>query len=173
MNDAEEESFVLILPTALLAAPIRDEAIALDALNSSGVISIIYQLPPGETLDSGSVLDTSAEFTLSGAGASGVTVNGKPTLVNGVYEYTFTGNFTPGPITLNFVADSFADSGGATNEASTESFDVYKVMANLAVPLDTSGVDVATLNERGYIDITFNVLDGRTVNTATILDAPS
>jgi hypothetical protein len=81
-------------------------------------------------LNLSTITDAGAEFALSGAAASGVTVNGAGTLVSGTtYRYSFTGSFTTGSVAVNFGAGSFADAAGNLNAALSQSFAVTAVAA--------------------------------------------
>ena len=88
-------------------------------------IDVTFTSPTGQGIDLNSVLDAGPEFTLSGAGAGSVVVNGSPTWLGGnTFRYSFTGMFANGPVNLNFIAGSFTDVKGVANQAATESFNV-------------------------------------------------
>ena len=88
-------------------------------------IDVTFTSPTGQGIDLNSVLDTGPEFTLSGAGAGSVVVNGSPTWLGGnSFRYSFTGAFANGPVNLNFIAGSFTDDKGVSNQAATGSFNV-------------------------------------------------
>jgi parallel beta-helix repeat protein len=93
-------------------------------LNTRGYIDIVYTANSGSAIDAASIRDQAPEFTLSGPGA-GVDVGGAGYLLsNGAYRYYFTGTFKPGAVNVNFVPNSFNDSAGNMNVASTSTFTV-------------------------------------------------
>ena len=171
-NIAETETFQLTMPSAVLAGPEDDKSISVTDLNANKFITVRFSTPDGTTLDA-STIDGN-EITLSGPGVSGLTV-GSPTAVSGTtntYQYTVSGgDFRPGEVTVNFAAGSFKDSGGSTNTASSQSFIVYGTTAVLANPIGDTQIDVAALNSRGYLDVTFVPAKSATIDAASITDA--
>ncbi len=114
-------------PVADLSDPANGGSILFSTLNSRKYIDITFS-DTGSGLNTSTITDSDAEFTLSGSAASGVTINGSPTLVDGTtYRYTFTGNFGAGPVSVNFTAGSFADNAGNLNAASDQTFTVDSV----------------------------------------------
>ena len=108
---------------------------------------------------------------------AGVTVNGTPTdLGGGTYRYTFSGAFTDGNVTVNFIAGSFADLAPVPNlsVAETENFTVTPTpemippTADLASPTDGSSILVGDINSQGYIDVTFTDTGGSGLDLTTI-----
>ncbi|MCA9172661.1 MAG: hypothetical protein KDB23_33580, partial [Planctomycetales bacterium] len=88
-----------------------------------GYIDVTFSDKTGNGLATSSITDAGAEFTLSGSAASGVTISSTPTLVSGTtYRYTFSGNFSPGTVTVSYVAGSWEDTTGVLNLAETETF---------------------------------------------------
>ena len=130
-NAADSESFTVqtpvtdfTLPTANLANPTNGSRSATAALNHRGYIDVTF-IDNGSGIHHTTVTDPGAEIILSGAAASGVTLDGAPSLVFGTtstYRYSFTGAFTAGTVGVEFVADSFADRAGNRNAVETESF---------------------------------------------------
>ena len=93
------------------------------------------------------------------------------------YRYTFNGFFNDGTVSVDFIAGSFADLAGNTNAADAESFTVQTAVtdftlptANLAGPANGGGIAPATLNHRGYIDVTF-IDNGSGLHHTTVTDA--
>lgn len=110
-------------PTGHLGDPLSGASISAAALNSRKYIDITYDAP--NLLDAATVLDSAPEFTLAGAAAAGVVVNGAPVAVSSAtYRYSFTGSFLPGTVSVSFVAGSVADKLGYTSPADTKSFTV-------------------------------------------------
>lgn len=110
-------------PTAALADPQPGATVYDSTLNARGYLDVSFSDATGSGPDPATILDAQPEFTLSGSGAAGVSVNGAPTLVLGTtstYRYQFTGAFTTGAVSLSFPAGSFADNVGNLNQASTQ-----------------------------------------------------
>ncbi|MCY2927879.1 MAG: Ig-like domain-containing protein [Planctomycetota bacterium] len=101
-------------------------------------------------------------------------VNGAQTLVGGTtYRYSFTGAFADGAVTVNFPAGSVADGQGNLLAGSSQGFTVADVIAptaTLAAPVDGANIGDATLNARGYIDVTFADGGSSGLNLSTITD---
>jgi hypothetical protein len=113
-------------PTALLAGLAPGATVKDWQLNARGYLDITFS-DLGAGINKETILDSQAEFVLSGAGAAGVSVNGEATLVDGTantYRYTFTGAFSDGPVSVEFAAGAFGDNVGHSNQAATESFTV-------------------------------------------------
>ncbi|MEI7837770.1 MAG: Ig-like domain-containing protein, partial [Planctomycetota bacterium] len=92
-------------PTVALADPTDGATISDTTLNARGYIDVTFGDTGGSGLNVSTITDAGAEFTLGGVAASGVAVNGAATLVSGTtYRYTFTGAFTDGAVTVDFVA---------------------------------------------------------------------
>ena len=70
-------------PTAALAAPANGANIGDKTLNPRGYIDVTFADTGSSALNLSTITDAGAEFTLGGPAASGVTVNGAPTLVAG------------------------------------------------------------------------------------------
>src|SRR5690606_27317236 len=106
-------------PTASLADPAANTSIQVDTINSRGYLDVTFS-DTGSGIDPTSILDSGAEFALSGAAATNVVVSGEPTLVSGTtYRYTFTGEFAEGPVDVQFLAGSFQDQAGNGNFGAT------------------------------------------------------
>ncbi len=100
----------------------------------------------GSGLDASTIGDAAPEFTLGGAAAAGVTVQGIPTLVGGgIYRYSFTGSFSEGPVSVTFPADAFADAAGTGNALASFSFTTLRLVSvgNVAVKEGNSGTTKA------------------------------
>ena len=109
-------------PTAALAAPVAGQSIARWVLNNRQYLDVTFA-DRGRGIDPLSIMDTGAEFVLSGRGASGVQVNGAPTLVSGTtYRYQFSGRFKLGEVTTTFRANGFQDMAGNGNVSAAENF---------------------------------------------------
>lgn len=127
---------IVATPTASLADPSSAATVQDQAINVRHTIDVAYTDPGGSGLDLSTITDSAAEFTLTGAAAKGVVVNGAPTAIGGnVYRYTFTGSFGIGPVCVRFIAGSFAGNTGLKNKTSNFTFTVQPT-------LSVSGVSV-------------------------------
>jgi len=112
-------------PVAHLSDPAAGSTAIDWKLDVRKFIDVTFTSPAGQGIDLNSVLDSEPEFTLSGAGAGSVVVNGSPASLGGnTFRYSFTGAFGNGPVNLDFIAGSFTDVKGVANQAGTESFNV-------------------------------------------------
>ena len=165
-------------PTVDLSDPANGGSIVVSNLNSRGYIDVTFADTGGSGLNTSTITDSGQEFTLSGAAASGVTVNGAPALVSGTtYRYSFTGSFGTGTVSVNFVAGSFADGAGNPNAASTEGFtttappDTTPPTVDLNDPANGGSIVASDLNARGYIDVAFADTGGSGLDPSTITDS--
>ncbi|MEX2495926.1 MAG: hypothetical protein WD448_07555, partial [Woeseia sp.] len=170
LNEPDSQTFSLILPRMVLTAPSRDRSISQSALNNSGYIGVQFIAPPGQEIDEATLTDSAPEFSLTGPGTGNVTIDGSPELVDGIWRYSFSGEFEAGPVTLEIIEGSFADGSGSENDADNLPFTVHNVTADLASPADGTGIDVAVINERGYIDVTFRTPEDATLDAASVSD---
>ncbi len=116
--------------TASVLTPPQSLAIAPG--QSRGYIDVNYALISGSPIDSTTI--NGNEFTIGGAGASGVTFGTDPLLVassstSETFRYFFTGSFSPGPVTVQFIAGSWADLAGDLGTASTQAFQAISQVA--------------------------------------------
>ena len=117
-------------PKATLFDPSSAAVMQDQAINTRHTIDIAYIHTGGSGLDLSTITDAAAEFTFTGAAARGVMRQGAPTAIGGnVYRYTFTGSFGTGPVSVNFIAGSFADNEGVTNRASSFRFTVQPTLS--------------------------------------------
>jgi len=124
-TSAQATTFLDEPPVAQLAYPAVGSTVIDWELDVRKYIDVTFTSPTGQGIDLNSVLDTGPEFTLSGAGAGSVVVNGSPTWLGGnSFRYSFTGMFANGPVNLNFIAGSFTNVKGVASQAATESFNV-------------------------------------------------
>ncbi len=101
-------------------------------------------------------------------------VNGAATLVSGTtYRYSFTGAFTAGEVTVDFVDGSVADNHPNLMVASSQGFTVTDgtpPTAALASPTNGQTVDYTDLNGNGHIDVTYSDVGGSGLDLSTITD---
>ncbi len=112
-------------PTELLVSPAAGATVPAATINAQHDIEVAYAAQVGAGVNTGTITDAAPEFTLSGAAAAGVVVNGAANSVGGdLFEYNFTGSFGAGVVTVNFIAGSFQDNAGNYNKAASYSFTV-------------------------------------------------
>jgi hypothetical protein len=124
-----------------------------------------------------------ADIELSGQGITGppstmINPVGVATdLKNGVYRYyvdaqqfRVDGN---GMVEVLVKANAVTDSGGVKNRATTQTFTVQGTTASVTGPADGGLIGMASLNDRGYLDVTFGFPSGRIPDLATFYDVDS
>ncbi|MBC8422607.1 pre-peptidase C-terminal domain-containing protein, partial [bacterium] len=113
-------------PEATLAHPFNGESLPATAINvHDRYIDVTFVDRNGSGMDPVTILDVAREFTLSGAAATGVTVNSTPLrLFGNTYRYFFAGDFLAGPVGVDFTPGSFEDLAGNTNAAGVEGFTI-------------------------------------------------
>ncbi len=112
-------------PTADLANPTTGSTVLDWQLNARACLDVTFTDVARLGLDTTTILNSQPKFTLSGSGAGNVTIQWTPTLIGGnTYRFPFTGTFAEGPVSVNFLAGSFADNVGNLNQPATQSFDV-------------------------------------------------
>ncbi len=174
----------LLPPTATLVSPAAGQAINLTTLNNQGYIAVHYNDFNNSPINVASILNGSGQFTLSGPGIGTVVVNADPTQVNpnddSDFDYHFTGDFaipsgTSSTVTLSFTPGSFGDMAGATNVAQSATFTIYSTVtaptmatASLANPANGQAVNPQSMDQRGYIDVNFNLPSGDTIAPGTL-----
>jgi len=167
-NLAQTQTFTVQGPTADLAGPANGESVGTAVINGRGHIDVVFRPTGGNLLDVGSILDTDDtgatagdEFTLDGSGLGTAALDSTraPEQLPGTntFRYYLTGTFVPGVVRVNFNPGSWADNTGTVNLAETEAFSVTVLAADLADPLDGSVVDAEAINQRGYIDVEYQV----------------
>ncbi|WP_442512185.1 beta strand repeat-containing protein [Novipirellula sp. SH528] len=133
-------------PTATLADPIAGALIVETAINGQNYIDVTFASTSRSGLDVDSIMDSQQEFTLTGAGAVGVTVSGTPISNSGAtYRYATSNDFSPGAVDAVFAAGTFADLSGNANIDSIASFVVTEDLQEEVI-VDNSGPGF-TLND--------------------------
>ena len=164
LNGAESECFTVTVPdtfppTADLADPVDGGTIVLADLNGRGYIDVTFG-DVGDGVDA-STIDGN-EVSISGAGVGTAVLDGTAVLQSGTtYRYAFSGGFVVGTVTVDFLAGSFQDLAGNANAGEMESFTVTQAdttppTADLSDPTDGGTIELADLNLRDYIDVTFS-----------------
>ena len=172
-----------LTPTADLASPLEGAAVTGLPTNGGGrqYIDVTFNDVNGVGLNTAAIESGPAPFTIAvnGQPVSGLTIAGSPTPVAGepnTFQYLVSGfPTTTGVVTVQFLPGAFADSAGNQDVGSTEQF--YLVAAAGASPPPTAvlanpsagqPVTAATLNGGGYIEVTYESLDGTAINQTAL-----
>ncbi|MFN9041974.1 MAG: hypothetical protein ACK5YO_37150, partial [Planctomyces sp.] len=124
----------------------------------------------GGTVNAQSLLDSAAEFTVTGNAAADVIFNGQAEqLSENSYRYFFTGSFTTGDVSFYFGNGTFSDSNGIPSVAETEALSITGVRATRVYP-NAVVFGNSALTQQGYFDIAFTPTSGSTLNVSSILD---
>ena len=138
------------LPYGNLKDPVNGSQIEVADINSRGYLDVTF-IGRQSGLDSLSITDPAAEFTLSGQAAAGVTVDGAATQIDpSTYRYAFTGNFGIGKVDVNFLLDSWKDQSGNRNESEVESFDIFSVIDNQSSQVSIHGTWSSSVAAPGF-----------------------
>ena len=178
------QSFTVVGATADLTRTVTDAngdpttvtlggaSVGLDALNGTGYLEVTFRPTSGAAIDPTSI--AGGELTLTGPGGA-VVPSQRPSAsaTSSTWRYGFTAPLAAGAYTATFAAGSFADTAGQVNLAETEVFHVEQPSAHLADPAAGDGVGMQDINGRGWVDVTFDAIDGQDVNPASIADTAS
>ncbi len=134
-------------PTATLSYPSAGQAVDVNQLNKQGYILVHYNDVNNVGINVQAILNGSGQFTLSGAAASGVQVNSRPTQVSpnddSDFEYSFQGSFDASvanpTVTVMFTPGSYGDNRGATNVAQYATFSLFDSTKTAASQTITPG----------------------------------
>src|SRR5262249_24302856 len=142
---------LLRAPTADLASPFNGQYFDVTQFDSTTgthrYIDVRFTDFNGTGIDPDSITDDDPEFVLSGAGATGLTINGHATQVDPsdpfVFRYAITaGSFTPTAtdriVELTFLPHSFNDLSGAQNVSEVERLSLT-VPAQPSLPAPITG----------------------------------
>ena len=138
---------------------------ASNTLNSRKYVDVIFTAALGGTVDTTSITDAGAEFTLGGA-AAGMAISGTPTLqlseqggAKVTYRYALTGTWGFGAVTITFLPGTAAATGAASysNLAADQTFTVLGPTGTIIGPGGGSQTGANALNQRGYIDVGISV----------------
>ena len=175
-NIAETRSFTVNGATAVLSGGFERPVVGLSIINNEKYIEVTFNPTSGSQLDSATILDAGAEFTLSGDGAKSITAIGAPVLVagtTGTYRYAVTGTFSDGVVNVNFIPGSFADTAHYSNLGGPATFTLASPTAALYAPAYQDTIDYNRLNQMGYLFVTFKDptgvgIDPNTLNASDI-----
>ena len=169
-NESATVGFTIEGATATLLDPGADGGIDITSINQRGFIDVRFAPSAGATLDAGSITDASEEFTLGGSAAANVVLDGGPTLVAGTtdtFRYTFTGEFTRGVVTVDFIEGRWMDSTNE-NRAFTQTFRIEGATGDIIVPSSGGSIGRDEINQLGYIQVRYNGTAGAPLNHDTI-----
>jgi catechol 2,3-dioxygenase-like lactoylglutathione lyase family enzyme len=162
-------------PAANLASPGSGQVIGLQKLTSQGYVDVDFVKGLKE-LDPETITDAGAELRLLLPDGTTIEITSQPTRVeqatsDSVYRYALPAglNLTTGLYTVQFIADSFADTEGTGNDAEDETFEVAVARPKLASPQDGVQFDVFALNTGGFLTVRFVGLPGLNLNESSII----
>jgi hypothetical protein len=181
-NTAASLAFVIQGPQAELLLFADSGLVSLARINAQadrsgsvgGYLDIAFETTDGSEIDSASVLDVGAEFTLGGSAARSVTVrNDRVSRIGrNVFRYAVDGQFAAGELTVEFVARSFSQaSGGVVNVAAGNTVRVATTSGALVDPTPYERMDRAVLNDRKYLLVRYSTVNGVGLDAASITDA--
>ena len=98
-------------------------------------IDVVFDPTNDADVDAASILDGSAEFTLTGASSENLVANGVVQLSATTFRYLFTGQLDTGTVNVSFVAGSWGDTEGNAGVASTQSFKVITQSSSFFIEL--------------------------------------
>ncbi|HTH05567.1 MAG TPA: hypothetical protein VL916_06845, partial [Ilumatobacteraceae bacterium] len=150
--------------------PLAGATLGRDLLNALKYLEIRFRGSSGFGVDHSTIDGDEIEFRDA---AGNLIALAAPVRVgtSDIYRYAFTATLAAGVYTITILAGRFADLGGRTNSAETESFTVSSPTAALIDPTPGSVLDVTELASRGWVDITFAQLAGSAINPTSITDA--
>ncbi|MBN2842484.1 MAG: SBBP repeat-containing protein, partial [Sedimentisphaerales bacterium] len=123
------------LPTASLVSDyvVGGQALVTD-MNSARYIDVKFA-------DTRNASVNGDEISLDGEGAEGVTLKGKPKLVDkqeNIWRFVVDGAFTAGPVVLNYLSNTFTNDDGQPNSSASETFYAIPDIAPLAFSVESS-----------------------------------
>jgi Ca2+-binding RTX toxin-like protein len=168
-NVAFSGGFAVSGATADVTNPPAGQIVGTGVINSWHYLEVTFHPGSGNAINPATI--NGDEVVLKDS-AGNVIALGVPARVAGTdtWRYGFAQNLTVGTYTVEFVAGTWADNGGISNLAASQTFRVEQATATLANPLGGTTIDRGTLNTNGYLDVTFNPVAGRQVDVDSILD---
>ncbi|MFM8485296.1 MAG: hypothetical protein ACKOCH_03090, partial [Bacteroidota bacterium] len=118
---AASAKFVAAGASVELAGPSAGERFDRRKLNQGGRLAVRFLPTTGATVDTSTITDAAAEFTLAGPGVGTAVISGTPipdTADSRLYYFPITGSFTTGAVEVRFVEGAFSDSSKSENAAS-------------------------------------------------------
>ena len=161
---SEPATFTITGTRAEIVLPSLD----VNELNQAGYVDIRFLPTRGAELDVDSILDPAAEFTLLGQAADGVMLTSVSEVedASNTFRYHFASGFSPGEITISFMAGTFRSTSGNTvisNVAEEQTLLVQGATATLVSPPAGQPFSLRTLNELNYFEVQFQPSRGSTL----------
>ncbi|MFC1820929.1 hypothetical protein ACFLZG_07605, partial [Thermodesulfobacteriota bacterium] len=172
-NVADTEFFLVTGPTADIVGEVEDGVIGLTAFEQLRYVDITFTATEGNDIDVNSIDGDEIKFMMHDGNEHDP--RGPPEVNGNTYRYFLPDSLTlePGIIQVIFQPGTWSDTGGYTNLAETESFNIKVPTADLVDPLIGDKVDRATLNSRGYILVRFNDSTGNRLDASSVTDGPN
>jgi Ca2+-binding RTX toxin-like protein len=183
-NTAQIMGFAVVGATADLRLPLNGSCIGLGELTVNPFIDVAFTPGAGAGIDENTLSDDAPEIRIFLSNGVEITVAGKPDQDSGlagtnVYRYELDGALVPGPVTVTFLAASFADNLGVTNLEDTEIFYIEQPAATLANLTDGNTFQLFDINsadsdlyagEEGlrYIEVVLTPTSGADVDASTV-----
>ena len=176
------DNFAYIPTGQTTGGTVGGSAIALGNLSQTNLrtyIDITYYATKGlsHSLDETTVLDSNPEFALSGSSAAGILIGDSPSnMGSGKFRYYLTatnGEFTPGQVSVDFIADTWKDADDATgtrslNLAFSQIFTIQGATATVVNPSAGTSIGQDSINGQGYIEVKFRPTVGHVLDSDSI-----
>jgi hypothetical protein len=162
VNQTESEDFTVEVPTSVLANPTGGQVIDAGALNGRGYVDVIFALGSNHlSIDSASVLDAGAEFSLKDGAGNDLTLVGTPvfvanstdsaTLGAAIYRYYFSGWKSGTTLAITPILRSWTDTAGGYGKTSSATPAEVDSAFTLSIK--------ASLTSGTWIDVTLDPTD--------------
>jgi hypothetical protein len=172
-NLAQSQTFTVSGATAMITDVDHKGYINKGILNSQGYIDVEFQPTDENTMDADSILDTDAEFKLTGEAAESVTIKNDSVekIDDNTFRYSFDGAFTTGAFTLALIENSFSDTGGFSNLGKTKTIQALVSQGTIVDPTPLTSQDRAGMNSKGYLLVDYTDPFGVGLDESSITDS--
>ena len=162
-NAQASATFTVLGPTATLAGPASDSTTGANGLDTEGYIDVPFNVPVGSMLDTTTIANASAVFTISGATGFTVDPTKAPVFISQtgntvVYRYWTIGSYTSGTVEITFLNGGYGFVGGPPS-----------TFLGPVAPVNFTVDGVATPNIH-YIDVQLTPTAGDTLDVSSIDD---
>mgnify|MGYP000879559446 CR=1 FL=1 len=135
---AQTQIVTVVELTAGLAYPVAGSRVSAEEINdvSYRYLEVTFADPLGVGLDKGSITDTDTEIEVWAKGENGDDIQisvGAVSEGDGYYRYALEGDLPIGPVTVKYLAGSWADKAGNLGSTGQQSFLVTPTAANLSI----------------------------------------
>ena len=178
-NDAISLEFHVEGATANVIDPGAGGSVDVNALNDRNWLDVLFQAPTGFEIDSASVLDAGAEFTLTGPGLGTITVDSSRAPIQlsltglgagqKVFRYWLVGKYAAtGAVTLTYLADSW--SVAQTTPPAVTPIVLGEITITVAFPNTSAGfvLDVDTIIDGGDAEVEITSIVDPTTGSAPV-----